>query len=83
MEWCEWLVTLLPRQKELTILDVGTGTGCIALYLAKHLPLARVYGIDINPLAVELAKENQSDHHQEHNLKYLQVDFLQGTHRLT
>jgi release factor glutamine methyltransferase len=55
-----WLVDQLASvQEQLTILDIGTGSGCIALYLAKKLPRSVVYGIDVNPEAIKLAKLNQ------------------------
>ena len=40
------------------ILDIGTGTGLIALMMAQRFPQARVTGIDIDPLAVSQAREN-------------------------
>lgn len=42
----------------ISILNIGTGTGCIALAIAKHLANASVLGIDVSEGAIELAKEN-------------------------
>jgi release factor glutamine methyltransferase len=42
----------------LTIVDIGTGTGCIAAALAKELPKAKIYATDISPAALSVAKHN-------------------------
>lgn len=45
----------------LDIMDIGTGSGCIALALKQHLAAARVSGIDESDVALELAKQNAHD----------------------
>ncbi|CAC9975754.1 peptide chain release factor N(5)-glutamine methyltransferase [Flavobacterium sp. WLB] len=60
-ELVEWIINEnkpLDKTKKLKILDIGTGSGCIAISLAKNLPNADVYAIDVSKKAIETAKRN-------------------------
>lgn len=64
----EWTIALIKQIKKakinrLNILDLCSGTGCIALLLAKSLPKSHVVGTDISHLAVALAHKNQRHNH--------------------
>ena len=56
-ELVDWILGQ-NKHKEATILDIGTGSGCIAISLAKHLPGAKVCGLDISAEALLVAQFN-------------------------
>ncbi|MBQ9362257.1 MAG: peptide chain release factor N(5)-glutamine methyltransferase [Bacteroidaceae bacterium] len=69
-ELVEWVINTLPTTEGQHILDIGTGSGCIAITLAKRLPQAKVTALDISSEALQIAKLNARELHAE-------VDFLQ------
>jgi len=62
----------------LRIADVGTGSGCIALALAKELPHAQIFATDISPAALEIARINAARHQLESRIQFRQTDLLAG-----
>jgi release factor glutamine methyltransferase len=73
--------TVLPLARALEnpkIVDVGTGSGCIALALAKELPNAEIEAVDISAEALEVARANAARHQLEARVRFLQQDLLQG-----
>lgn len=57
-EMVQKICALLPKEKSLRIWDIGTGSGCIAIALAKHFNNAEVIGFDVSAEALQIAKEN-------------------------
>jgi len=69
----------LGRQRPgdaLTICDVGTGSGNIAIAAAKHLPGSRVTAIDASPAALEIARDNARRHGVADRIEFLLGDLL-------
>jgi release factor glutamine methyltransferase len=60
-ELVEWIIQSSRSEvgsKKLKVLDIGTGSGCIAISLAKNIPNAEVYAIDVSEKALATAKRN-------------------------
>lgn len=57
-ELVDWIIQSSKVQSKLKILDIGTGSGCIAIALAKNLPNAQVFALDVSEQALTTAKKN-------------------------
>jgi len=78
----EWVSTLIDRYSPLTyeplrILDLCTGTGCIALSLAHAFPQSAVVGVDIADHALALAHKNAA-HNMIKNVTFIHSDLFSG-----
>lgn len=77
----EWVIDLINqlktlKNKNITILDLATGTGCIAIAFAQALPNAHIYATDISDDALKLTQKN-SRHNKIKNLTVLKSDVFQ------
>ena len=72
-ELVSWIIEDVDKKKA-TILDIGTGSGCIAISLAKKLNNAVVSAIDISNRAIEVAKKNTLINNI--NIEFSRVDLL-------
>jgi release factor glutamine methyltransferase len=62
----------------LRIADIGTGSGCIALVLAKQFVQAEIFATDISSAALEIARANASRHQLGSGIRFLEADLLSG-----
>jgi len=68
-----WLKAAPERR---TVADVGTGSGCIALAIAKSIPDAKILATDISRSALEVAHRNAQKHNVEKQIDFVQCDLL-------
>jgi release factor glutamine methyltransferase len=71
----DW-ITLHPRILKPRILDIGTGTGAIALALAAQLPNASITATDISPATLAVAQENAANLRLSHRINFIVSDLL-------
>ena len=74
-ELVEWILSdVKDREQTISILDIGAGSGCIAISLAKNISHAKVTAIDISEGALEIAKTNAENN--KVNVEFIQQDIL-------
>jgi release factor glutamine methyltransferase len=67
---------LRSHPQALNILDVGTGSGCLAVTLAAEVPRVHVLAVDISGPALRIARANARTHRVERRLQWVQADLL-------
>ncbi|MFZ0288345.1 MAG: peptide chain release factor N(5)-glutamine methyltransferase [Candidatus Sulfotelmatobacter sp.] len=60
------------------LIDVGTGSGCIALALTKELPQAEIHATDVSSAALEIARANAARHQLQSHIHFREADLLTG-----
>nr|WP_299365855.1 peptide chain release factor N(5)-glutamine methyltransferase [Winogradskyella sp.] len=75
-ELVDWIIKSHSdiKNKRLKILDIGTGSGCIAISLAKHLPNVEVSALDISKEAIEVARHNADINNVD--VAFIEADIL-------
>ncbi len=71
----DYAIKNISNHKNSTILDIGTGSGCIALSIADKIPDCRIIGIDISTGALDTANQNKNIL-KINNVEFKQMDFL-------
>ena len=74
-ELINWIVSNYAKESSIQIMDIGTGSGCIAISLAKQLPLSQVTAIDIEMNAIYWADKNATQHNVK-NINIIQQNAL-------
>ena len=68
-------VKILSKKKNPTIIDIGTGSGCIGITMALEIPSSSIIAIDISDSAILTAKKN-ADMYNLNNIEFLKLDIL-------
>ena len=78
VNWCaQWATANIKSSAPLKILEVGTGSGCIAIALQKKLPTAQITAVDISDAAIQVATINAAKY--KVSITFKTLDFLNET----
>lgn len=76
-ELLERVLRLAPRDRDIRCIDLGTGSGVLAVCLARYLPRAEVIAVDISDAALHLAQENARLNGVDDRISFLQSDWFE------
>jgi release factor glutamine methyltransferase len=74
----EEALALIGKVAHPLIVDVGTGSGCLAIALAREIPGARVIATDVSPHALQVARRNATRHGVGERIRFVETSFLDG-----
>ena len=75
-ELLDQVIKRAPRDREIRCLDLGTGTGVIAVCMARYLSKAKVTAVDISPAALEIARENAALNEVADRIEFIESDWF-------
>jgi len=75
-ELLDQVIKRAPRDREIRCLDLGTGTGVIAVCMARYLPKARVTAVDVSATALEMARANASLNGVADRIEFIESDWF-------
>ena len=75
----EKIIALLHSKKGATIIDLGAGSGCIAITLALQLPSAKIWAMDISNDALKIAEQNAITHGVAERIRFVQADMCDAS----
>ena len=70
----EQTLSILSKKSKKNILEIGTGSGCVAVSLIKERPNCRIVAIDKSPKAIKVAKKNAEIHQVGKKINFLNID---------
>ncbi len=73
----ETVLELAQQHTFRRVADIGTGSGCIAVALAKEFPQAEFTAVDLSRDALEIARANAARHQMERRISFLESDLLE------
>lgn len=73
-ELVSWMISVVDKTDALSIVDIGTGSGCISIMIKKYLPNTNVAAIDVSKKALEVARINACN--LKTDIDLLNLDFL-------
>lgn len=71
-------ISKVPKEKTLRLLDIGTGSGCIALSIAKYTSNIKIKAVDISEEALKVAKRNASTLGVEDKVEFILSDLFEN-----
>jgi release factor glutamine methyltransferase len=72
----EYVAQRIPAERQATIVDVCTGSGCIAVAIARLRPCVRVFATDLSTPSLDIARQNATRHAVGEHITWLEGDLL-------